>query len=754
MQITAEQVLPAASFATEPALALLPDGAVLLACVEPSALRDGITLYRLRAGEGGWELAAPAQPVPAPGNAGWPELAVLRGAAWLAFLDAGEDGARGAMSLRLRAVEALEVDHLALTATSLRHPRLIAAGDTLALAWVAVEAEEHALYLRLHDPAAPEAARTLCLARSPRRSPLARPELLDLGDGRLLAVWEQQAPARVRLDAATVALGSGGLHRWTLREAPGFLQHPRLALGGGPEGLPWLVYSTDVPEGPPPGLPRWVQACALRPTADGGFAASAPLTLPGMELEAAGEDQSLEFPVITADPSGALVIAARASHNLRLYQLSAAGWAPPLELGPVLWGCRGIRLPLAVLPSGPVLQAAHDRRGITLRVVEGVGGGAPEVPGAAAPEVLAPAPTRLLADAHRGRWASGAEELAAYMGDIHFHSAHSDGVGTLEEALLRARDRYGYDFACLTDHDVFLGRRVTRAGWRAMKDAAQALHAPEEGFATLIGIEYTGPRYPGPGHRCVYLPDADAPLVSRADGLDDPRALLARVRELGGIAIPHHVGWIGGDPEHHDPALQPCWEICSAHGQYECEADDASAPPLGQRPCLEQDRAALSQHYLRRQLEGGARFGFVGGSDGHGLLWHHGMSHRADSHRTGLTGVWAPRLGRAEVLAAVRARRTWATTGEPLVLGFKADGAWMGEVLAQAPRRLEVRVQLTGAGGRLQVFAPVSGRTAVVAAGAAVSGSFDLPALGVHGFLYVRVTQEDGALAWASPVFW
>ena len=45
-----------------------------------------------------------------------------------------------------------------------------------------------------------------------------------------------------------------------------------------------------------------------------------------------------------------------------------------------------------------------------------------------------------------------------FFGDIQQHSAHSDGVGSADETYLRARYRYGDDFAALTDHESFLGK--------------------------------------------------------------------------------------------------------------------------------------------------------------------------------------------------------------------------------------------------------------------------------------------------------
>ena len=285
-----------------------------------------------------------------------------------------------------------------------------------------------------------------------------------------------------------------------------------------------------------------------------------------------------------------------------------------------------------------------------------------------------------------------------------------------------------------------------------MVETAEAFCSPR--FVTLIGIEYTGVRYPGPGHKCLYFSGPDAPLICRWDGHEAPEDLLARVRAHAGVAIPHHVGWLGGDPEHHDPEVQPAWEVCSTHGQYEAETTDPDAPPMGYREGLEEHRESLRSHFLRRQLEGGARFGFVGGSDGHGLLWHHGVGRKADSHRTGLTGVWLEELSRPAVMDAIRSRRTFATSGGKIALGFRADGHWMGEELSAPPTRLELAWSAQGA-LELCLFAPGEGGVTYAVFKGAPRAALTLPTLPAHGFLYARLVEVDsGETAWASPVFW
>lgn len=696
-------------YGTEPAFARGPDGATHLA-------------HMRRDDEGRESVVVRSPPIAPPrtlsdglpGHHGWPSICVsdagVVAVVWATACAKRADGAR----LHVWRSDTQRVESV-LEAASARWPTACWADGWLWVAAAARTAQQHIALIGLGPD-----GRTVRRVLDPSRDLRARPAIVAV-DHRVCVAWEAHDRGRVQIRASL------GRDVAVLVDDGGFAQAPALARRAG--GGLWLAWQTDRPTSAPPTLARWVRVAQV--SDDLGSVRDAG-TLPGMKLDADGEDQSLEFPAIAESADAALWVVARASHNFRVQRWTADGWEAGHDVDAVLWGCRGTRIGLIPNARG-VEMAVHGRRGLELRTLDA---GPPE-------PVTGPMP-----DA-RPRW--GAAQ--AWWGDIHFHSAASDGVGTVEEAYLRCRDRYGDDFACLTDHDAFIGRRVTESVWRSMVETAEAFNRPDDGFVSLIGIEYTGVRYPGPGHKCVYFDTADAALVCRWDGLEAPEDLLARVREEGGIAIPHHVGWLGGDPENHDPEVQPAWEICSTHGQYEAETTDPDAPPMGYREGLEEHRDALRGHFIRRQLEAGKVFGFVGGSDGHGLLWHHGVGRKADSHRTGLTGVWLEKLSRAGILDAIRTRRTFATSGAKIALGYKADGAWMGSKLPSPPSSLEVSWSTDGP-LELCVFTPVAGVTTAVFKGAP-EPHVPLPHLPDTGFLYLRLVQtETGETVWASPVFW
>jgi hypothetical protein len=315
-------------------------------------------------------------------------------------------------------------------------------------------------------------------------------------------------------------------------------------------------------------------------------------------------------------------------------------------------------------------------------------------------------------------------------GDLHQHTAHSDGCGSVEELWTAARDQRGLDFAAITDHDQFCRRALGPATWRIATQSAASFNEPGR-FTAIAGYEYTGPRHPGPGHKCVYFGDRVPERVPERD-ID---ALFALLRELGAIAVPHHVGWTGGDFAHHDPALQPVWEICSVHGCYEAEDACPAHPPRVDH--------IIPGQFVRDALAAGLRFGFIGATDSHGLDWHHGIARWRNPFRAGLACVIGAENTRDGILASLRARRCYATSGARIVVRAELDGAALGSELAgTAPIKKIVAVDAHG-----ECVLELARAGTFARARTKLSLRDDL------AYVYVRVEQADDECAWLSP-FW
>lgn len=508
----------------------------------------------------------------------------------------------------------------------------------------------------------------------------------------------------------------------------------------GAEGHRWVGFHTDVRQDDGAAdVARWIR---LRMLGAAGQVLEPEAAMTDCALDMQGEEQSFEFPTLVVTPSGALRLFGRGSHRYWYQDLDDKGFGPRVPMGEGGWGCRGRRVAVHLTAEGRIWTARREREGIVIEGMDAPVGDAPWVVAVADPERAPLVPSRL-----ENKKAFTADFRAwdgrrLYFGDLHQHSAHSDGCGTAAEVYQRARDGYEDDFAALSDHESFLGKRTGPLEWQTLQGIADAYDEPGR-FASIYAYEWTGSMHPGPGHKCVYLPAASELPLSR-DVYKTGESLLGALHELGGFAVPHHIGWTGADASAHDPRLQPVWEICSCHGCYEDRGH-----PLG-------FRGELLEHNVLAMLREGLRFGFIAASDSHGLLFHHGVGRKRDPWRMGLTCVQTDELSRQSVLAAIRQRRCYATSGAKIALDVRVEDAPMGGELNTGAAN--VRITIVARATSDAVFRRVVAMTPSGIAAQWEPGSQDFVIevtvrRGNERCVYVRCEQDDGEMAWSSPVF-
>ncbi len=271
-----------------------------------------------------------------------------------------------------------------------------------------------------------------------------------------------------------------------------------------------------------------------------------------------------------------------------------------------------------------------------------------------------------------------------YWADLHNHNEVGYGRGSLARALEIAREHL--DVFCFTPHGQWFdeantppevhrkhqeGFALVQANWGLVRQRMNAAYRPGH-FVTFLGHEWHSSNlgdyhiiYPGADHQIAYF--------------DDIVALQRYVVEQGAIMVPHHVAYARGSRgiawERFDPDASPVVEVFSEHGATETEG--------GLWPMVGHSMGpASSTQTIRYALEQGLVFGFTASSDDHlGCPGAYGE---------GLTGILADGLTRESIFAALKARRTYAVTGDRIELRFEVDGAPMGSVVA---RRRTPRLQ-------------------------------------------------------------
>lgn len=352
-------------------------------------------------------------------------------------------------------------------------------------------------------------------------------------------------------------------------------------------------------------------------------------------------------------------------------------------------------------------------------------------------------------------------ELRLFWGDIHGHSAASDGALSPEEYYAFARDISGLDFCALTDHDDVAhnsnvpdhSKFMTQEVWKELQAITNQFNASGK-FVTLIGFEYSQIELGIEGHRNVYYRGERGPLLHDRDPrCNTPTKLFRSLEGIDALVIPHHplhyMSW------EHDPWVQRLVEVYSMWGT----SEDASGDCAFTGKMASPGSGISWQAYLAR----GYRLGVTAGGDNHDSRpGRRGATDRWRKGRMaqppGLIAVYAPVLTREHIFDALWARRCYATTGQRVFLDVRVNGHWMGEEITvpdpNSPRRIALHII-----GETNLESVEIIRDNAVAAAwtpdaevSRVEWEDPVP-LTTGSFYYVRVRQTDGGRAWSSPVW-
>jgi len=288
-----------------------------------------------------------------------------------------------------------------------------------------------------------------------------------------------------------------------------------------------------------------------------------------------------------------------------------------------------------------------------------------------------------------------------YWGDLHGHCSISYGHGTVEQALMRAREQL--DFCSITGHAFWPDMPADRAVYGEIIDyhnegfgrcarnwpklLAKLQAGSQEGrFVAFPSYEWHSL---ASGDHNVYGPGPDLPL----EDAPDLRALREMARRNGAIIVPHHIGYAAGyrgiDWKQFDARLSPVVEIFSLHG---CSESDAAPYPM-----LHDMGGRDAGSTAETGWAMGHRFGIIGSTDHHGAY--------PGSHGDGRAAVFAGALTRRDIWEAILARRVYAATGDRIDARMFVNDAWIGSVIrSPGPRRIRVQVAASDAIDRVEVL--------------------------------------------------
>lgn len=210
--------------------------------------------------------------------------------------------------------------------------------------------------------------------------------------------------------------------------------------------------------------------------------------------------------------------------------------------------------------------------------------------------------------------------------------------------------------------------------------------------------------------------------------------------------------------EHHDPTVERFIEIYSMWG----DQDNLNG---NHSPAKVSPNAIPINELIKTDVH----LGFTGGGDCHEA--HPGFSSCDPEHqgqvphafaqflryRCGLTAACMPKLNRTNLIAALRNRHTYATSGARILVDFTINGYSMGEIVMMKEHIICLRCEyhLTDYSGTIYIIK--NGEELDHAKLVERDGTFewngDISDSQEEISYYIKIVQEDSQTLWSSPIW-
>jgi hypothetical protein len=343
------------------------------------------------------------------------------------------------------------------------------------------------------------------------------------------------------------------------------------------------------------------------------------------------------------------------------------------------------------------------------------------------------------------RVTSEGKTYRVYRGDMHRHTDLSQDFkydGSLFEVYRYALDAAGFDYIAPTDHQT--GYDQEFSWWQNQKYVD--LFLMPNSFVPLFAYERSL-RFPN-GHRNIVWAKRGVRTLpipaEEASGQEGAKKLFAHLKATGGISMPHSSATDQGtDWRDNDPAVEPLVEIYQGYrASYEYEGAPKAATALNQTA---QKSGWQPSGFYWNALAKGYKLGVQASSD----HWSTHISYAC---------LLVEGSGREQLLDAIRKRHAYAAT-DNIILDFRAKAGgreyMMGDAFDGAAAPV-LSVGVTGTNAIKQIDIIRDRQFIYTSRPGVKSQSFtftDSSKGSGESWYYVRVLQEDGQMAWSSPIW-
>ncbi len=355
-----------------------------------------------------------------------------------------------------------------------------------------------------------------------------------------------------------------------------------------------------------------------------------------------------------------------------------------------------------------------------------------------------------------------------FWGVLHGESERFDSTENIESCLRHFRDEKSINFFGASPFENV--EETSNETWKLISQNVEELNE-EERFTVLLGEQWVG-EAKTEGVRQILFAKGEKGILRKKDQRSSALKKIYKLfspKEM--LSIPSFTMAKGFEYNFDDfnPDFERVVEIYNAWGSSECTAKEGNIRPI-KGPAKRGINETAEGSCLKALLDG-KRFGFVaGGLDDRGIYADF-YDNDQEQYSPGMTAVFADGLSRSAVFDGLYNRNCYATTGERIIVGINLAGLPMGsEIDGGEKPGLAVNRHLTGYvagtsklatvelirnGQVLKEFTPEAQFFEFIhddmdnLADCCIKGKDKQPFV----FYYLRVTQEDGHMAWTSPIW-
>ena len=360
-------------------------------------------------------------------------------------------------------------------------------------------------------------------------------------------------------------------------------------------------------------------------------------------------------------------------------------------------------------------------------------------------------------------------DTSLFWGLLHGESERFDSTENIESCLRHFRDDRALNFYSTSSFESVEETPVDV--WKSVCQSVVEFN-DDERFNAFIGFQWSGAAGEEGSRLFVYSKD-NKPIFRKKDSKFNTLKKIykqSNPKEL--ISIPTFTMGKGlhYDFTNHDPEFERVVEIYNAWGSSECTSKEGNPYPI--RASGKKGIQETAEGAIQNALKNNIRIGFVGGGLDDRGIYSDFFEGDQEQYAPGLTAIICKEHSRQALLEALYQRSCYATTGQRIIVNFTLAGKPMGSEVSTADK--------PGLSVNRHIHCTVAGtkklKTIEIIRNGKVIETFQ-PDGYVHEFAYddlsplnkvtisnkdkkppfvyyyIRVTQEDGHMAWSSPIW-